>query len=102
MGSLGRLTRLVAAVLLALPVLTACADDQPDSGTAQWLRIAGHFDETPEEIACVEQAMHDLLTEDELDLWLSQDPETVTVEQVQALPRAIDVADRCRHLMNAE
>lgn len=102
MGSLGRLTRLVAAVLLALSVLTACADDYPDSETAHWLRIAGHFDETPAEIACVEQAMHDLLTEDELDLWLSQDPETVTVEQVQALPRAIDVADRCRHLMDAD
>lgn len=90
--------RFVAVVLLALPFTAACADDYPDSETAQWLRVAGHFDETPEEIACVEQAMLDLLTEDELDLWLSQDPETVTVEQVQALPRAIDVADRCRHL----
>jgi hypothetical protein len=92
----------VVVVLLALPVAVACADDYPDSETARWLRIAGNFDESPEQVACVEQAMHDLLTEEELDLWLSQDPETVTVEQVQALPRAIEVADRCRHLTDGE
>ncbi len=91
---------MVTALLVA--PLTACASDYPDSETAQWLRIAGNFDETPEQVACVEQAMHDLLTDEELDVWLAQDPETVTVEQVQALPRAIEVADRCRHLSDAD
>ncbi len=40
--------------------------------------------------------MHGELTPDELRQWLSQDPETVTVEDIQALPRSSDVADHCR------
>ncbi len=40
--------------------------------------------------------MHDLLSDDELEEWLSRDPETITVEEIQALPHAIDMADRCR------
>ena len=82
-------------------LLAACAgaDGIPQSETARWLRTAGHFDETPEEIECIETAMHATLTQDELRQWLSQKPENLTVERLQALPHAIDVADRCRHLM---
>lgn len=37
-----------------------------------------------------------LLLEEELQQWLSQDPETITVEEIQSLPHAIEVADHCR------
>ena len=36
--------------------------------------------------------MHDLLTYGELAQWLAQDPESMTVERIQSLPQAIDIA----------
>jgi hypothetical protein len=82
-------------------LLASCggSDEYPESEAAGWLRTAGHFDETPEEIECIEAAMYEALSRDELREWLSHDPERLTVEELQALPHAIDVADRCRHLM---
>jgi len=47
-------------------MLTSCGDAYNAAETAQWLRVAGHFDETPEQINCIDRAMHDLLSEDEL------------------------------------
>ncbi len=93
---LRRLSALGPCVLTL--ALTSCAapDAFGTSDTAQWLRIAENFVETPAEIACVESVMHDLLSDDELEEWLSRDPETITVEEIQALPHAIDMADRCR------
>lgn len=40
--------------------------------------------------------MSDQLTQDELRAWLSRDPDTMTVEDFQRLPRSVEVADRCR------
>jgi len=40
--------------------------------------------------------MNDLLSESEIEEWLSHDPETISVEEIQTLPHAIEVADRCR------
>ncbi len=95
--TLGRPLVIVLA-LLALQTLTSCggSDDAGTSDTSQWLRTAGKFDETPQEIACIEAAMEDLLSDAELAEWLSHNPETITVEEIQVLPHAIDVADRCR------
>ena len=88
-------------VWMASTLLASCggSNESSRSETARWLRTAGHFDETPEEIACLETAMHEALSQDELRAWLSRDPESITVEELQALPHAIEVADRCRHLM---
>jgi len=30
---------------------------------------------------------------------MAHDPEGMTVLEIQSLPRAMDIADRCRHLM---
>ena len=88
-----------AAALLASVGATGCASQEyPDSETARWLRAADGYDESPEVIRCVEQAMHDLLSPAELQEWLSRVPETITVEEIQSLPHAIEIADRCRHL----
>jgi hypothetical protein len=94
--------RVFPLIWMASILLASCAGPTgrtQQSETARWLRTAGHFDETPEEIECIETAMHATLSEDELHQWLSQKPERLTVEKLQALPHAIDVADRCRHLM---
>lgn len=93
-----RVRTVVALAFLTTLALTSCggSSEYSSSETGRWLRIAGKFDETPEEIECVETAMHDLLSEAELRQWLSQDPETITVEQVQSLPHALEIADRCR------
>ncbi len=88
----------VLAMALA-PALGSCSSGGSlASETARWLRTAGRFDDSPEHIACLEDAMHEELSPDELGQWLAEDPEGITVEEVQALPHAIDVADRCRHL----
>lgn len=82
-------------------VACACgqSNEPAESETARWLRAAAGFNETPELIDCMETAMDEELSREELREWLSHKPETITVEQIQVLPRAIDVADRCRHLL---
>jgi len=81
--------------------LASCgqSDDSTQSETARWLRAAAGFNETPELIDCMETAMDEELTHEQLREWLSYEPETITVQEIQALPQAIDVADRCRHLL---
>lgn len=87
--------------MVALVLLVSCGqvDDSTQSETTRWLRAAAGFNVTPEAIECVGTAMGDLLSEEQLREWLSHEPETITVLEIQALPRAIDVADRCRHLL---
>ena len=94
-GSGRSLAPLSVALVLSL---AACRDDERTSDTTGWLR-AGGFNATPEEIECVADSMDELLSPEERSAWLSRDPERLTVEELQALPRAIAVADRCRHLM---
>lgn len=64
------------------------------------MRASAGFNVTPEALACTQSAVDDLLSEDDRRAWLSHDPETISVEQMQTLPRAMDVADRCRHLLS--
>ena len=86
------------AWLAAVAVMVIVASCAEQSEARQWLAEAAGFNVTPEMIDCAESAMDDLLTEPERREWLARDPETITVEQVQELPDAIAVADRCRHL----
>jgi hypothetical protein len=87
----------VFGVLAAGVVLSSCSSEGSES--RQWLSDAAGFNATPELIDCAEGAMDDLLSEAERREWLAHDPESITVEQAQALPDAIAVADRCRHLL---
>ena len=100
-ASWARGLRWLVAVAVAVMLLASCgqSSESSQSETAQWLRAAAGFNETPELIDCMETAMHEELSPEQLREWLSYDPETITVEQIQALPHAIDVADRCRHLL---
>ena len=47
-------------------------------------------------IDCLSTFVHDEYTQAELREWLSHDPATMTVEEIQRLPRSIEVADHCR------
>ena len=88
---------------MAVLVLVSCGQSNGSAGseTARWLRASAGFNETPELIDCMETAMQEELSPEELREWLSRNPETITVEQIQRLPHAIDVADRCRHLLRS-
>jgi len=85
----------------ALALLTACGGASGDghvsrSEITRWLRIAGHGDDPKEVMDCLSTYMADELTQEELRVWLALDPRTATAERVQNLPRAIEIADRCR------
>ena len=88
--------RAVVAVAAGMLIVVSCSQQ---SETRQWLSDAAGFNVTPEMIDCAEDAMDDLLDDAERREWFAHDPQTITVEEVQELPDAIAVADRCRHLM---
>jgi hypothetical protein len=86
---------------VAAGAVSACASSTSttDTEVADWLRAAAGVNETPELIECTEAAMRSELSDAEIREWLSHDPDEISVEEIQALPHAIDVADRCRHLV---
>ncbi len=97
---LGWLTRRTpgrgGAVALLLLVSCGGTEEITQPEVAQWLRASGGGDDPAEVIECMSSFMSDQLTQDELRAWLSRDPDTMTVEDFQRLPRSVEVADRCR------
>lgn len=87
------------SALVVAAALSSCGLHYNDTETARWLRAAGHFDDSPEVVNCADGAMQALLSDEERAQWLSHDPDSLTVETLQSLPHATDIADRCRHLM---
>ena len=94
-------SRLRWLVIAATTSFAACSSTTDDavSEIGEWLRAAAGFNATPEALACTEAAAEDLLSDDDERVWLAHDPETINVEQLQELPHAIEMADRCRHLL---
>ncbi len=95
-----RLRRAASAALIAVAVLAPAgcrtSDDISKADVARWLRVSGGGDDPEPVIECLSTYMYDEFTQDELRAWLSLDPSGATVEEVQRLPRAIEVADHCR------
>jgi hypothetical protein len=94
-------TLVLGLLVVVLVVLVKRRDerDSPYSSTARRVRTEGDFNDSPEEVDCVAEAMDELLTSAELRQWLARDPDDISVTEVQALPRAEAIADRCRQLM---
>lgn len=88
----------VRHIAVALLLFAACGgtDEITEAEIARWLRVAGNGDDPAEVIDCLSTFMHDEFTQAELREWLSHDPATMTVEEIQRLPRSIEVADHCR------
>ncbi len=86
----------VVAVSLALAACDSGSDEVTKSEVEGWLRVSGGGDDPEEVIDCLSTYMYDELTQEELRQWLSVDPAKATAEEVQLLPRAIEVADHCR------
>lgn len=92
--------RVLLTLLVGVITVAGCTDTKNESSDiGAWLEASAGFNVTSEALACTESAAEDLLSEDDRKAWLSYDPETITVEQIQVLPHAIEVADRCRHLL---
>ena len=95
-----RRSAVVACVAVAALALGACGSsgskEVSKSEIARWLRVSGGGDDPPEVIECLSDYMHRELTQEELRTWLAADPDEVTVEELQRLPRAIEIADQCR------
>ncbi len=93
-------SRVSLSLLVGVMIATGCSDKKNEpADIGAWLEAAAGFNVTPEALACTASAAEDLLSEDDQKVWLSHDPETITVEQIQVLPHATEVADTCRHLL---
>lgn len=90
---------LFSACIVGAVIFAGCSDPNDSSDIGAWLRASAGPDVSREVLVCTESAADALLSEDDRRIWLSHDPETITVEEMQQLPRAIEVADRCRHLL---